>query len=202
MPDDPTTDPADDPKPEDQPKDDPTPDPDPPKGEPLGDKGKAALEAERKAKRDAEKRAKDAEAKLKEKEDAELSENERLKKQAEEAEEKVKAATSKARRANLLTALADDHNLTGARAKAAARLLDSVEYDDGDEPTNLKDAIKAATAEFGEEIFKGAKPGAGKADQGARDGAKQLSSTEGMSPEEIAKAASEGRLDTYLATSK
>lgn len=202
MPDDPTIDPAPTDEAPQEPET-PTPEEAPePQSEDLGEKGKAALAAERKAKRDAERRLKEAEKKLKEREDAELSEIERLKKQAEEAEAKVSAAAEKARRANLLTSLAEEHDLTGARAKAAARLLDSVEYDDADEPTNLKDAIKAATAEFGEEIFKGAKPAAGKADQGARDGAKQLSSTEGMTPEEIAKAASEGRLDAYLATSQ
>jgi len=164
--------------------------------EKLGDGGKAALDAERKAKRDAEKRATAAEAKLKEREEADLSEQEKLKKRAEEAEGKVTTATEKIRRANLLTALADD-GLTGARAKAAARLLDDVEYDDTtDEPTNLQDAIKAATAEYGEEMFKGAtpKPKPSNIDSGSgtedRDGpsltAEQLQAAKacGMTPEE------------------
>jgi len=69
-------------------------------------------------------------------------------------------AKRKLRKANLLEALTT-HGLTGAKAKAAARLLDHVEYDDDDEPTNLQDAIKAATAEYGEEMFKGAKVNGG-----------------------------------------
>ncbi|MGH3029266.1 MAG: hypothetical protein ACRDNE_00590 [Gaiellaceae bacterium] len=170
--------------------------------EKLGDAGKAALEAERKARREADKRAKEAEKKVKEHEEAQLSETEKLKKQAEEAEAKVEAATEKARRANLLNTLSDKHELTGAKAKAAARLLDGVDYSDDDEPTNLDDAIKAAKAEYGEEVFKGATPAAGSADQGARDGAKQLSSTEGMTQEEIAKALEEGRLNEYLSKTK
>lgn len=137
----------------------------------LGDAGKAALAAERKARKDAEKAAREAQAKLKEREDADLSETEKLKKQVEEANGKVSSATEKLRRANLLTALGDA-GLVGARAKAAVRLLD-VEFDDDDEPTNLKDAIKAATAEYGEDMFKAAtakkKPGGSDAGDGNED---------------------------------
>lgn len=168
----------------------------------LGDAGKKALDRERQARKDAEKRAKDAEAKVKTFEEADLDERQKAETRAEEAEARVKKATEKAQRANLLNALAEQ-GLTGPKGKAAARLLaDQVEYDDDDEPTNLKDAIEAATAEYGEETFKAATAAtapSGGADQGARDGAKkQLSSTEGMTPEEIAKATAEGRLDEYL----
>lgn len=124
----------------------------------LGDAGKAAISAERKKAREASKRADAAEKKLKDREVAEASEKEKAEKRAEEAESKVSAATDKLRRANLLASLAEE-GLTGAKAKAAARLLDDVEYDEAtDEPTNLQDAIKAATAEYGEEMFKGATP--------------------------------------------
>lgn len=159
----------------------------------LGPGGKAALEAERKERKAAEKRAKDAEAALKAKEEAELTEVERLKKQAEDAEGKVTAATEKLRRANLITALADE-GLSGARAKAAAKLLDDVEYDEDDEPTNLADAMKAAKAEYGDDIFKGAKPKAPKTNGGEgnedREGptltADELAAAKaaGMTPEE------------------
>lgn len=125
--------------------------------EALGDAGKAALAAERKRARDAEKALKEAQAKLKEREDADLTETERLKKQVEDAQAKVGNATDKLRRANLLAALADE-GLTGAKAKAAARLLDVVEYGNDDEPTNLADAITAAKAEYGDDMFKGATP--------------------------------------------
>lgn len=172
--------------------------------EDLGEAGKAALEKERKARREAEKARKAAEEKAKQYEDEQLSEKERAEKRAEEAEQRSTEATAKVRRANLLTTLADEFDLTGGKGKAAARLLaDEVEYDDEDQPTNLTDAVEAAKAEYGEDVFKGATPAAaGKADQGAREGANQLSSTEGMSPGEIAKAVSEGRLDEYLKSKK
>lgn len=171
----------------------------------LGDAGKKAIAKEREARRKAEQRAKDAEAKVKQHEEAQLDDKEKAEKRAEEAEGRLAKATEKSRRANLLNALADE-GLTGPKGKAAARLLaDDVEYDDDDEPTNLKEAIEAATAEYGEDTFKAATAAnapSGGADQGARDGAKkQLSSTEGMTPEEIAKATAEGRLDEYLKSS-
>jgi hypothetical protein len=123
----------------------------------LGDAGKAALDAERKRARDAEKALKDAQAKLDEIEKSKLSETDKLKKDAEEGKQLAATATQKLRKANLILALADE-GLTGGKAKAAARLLDTVDYDDNDEPTNLKDAITAATAEYGEDMFKGATP--------------------------------------------
>lgn len=134
---------------------DPSTDPKP--GGELGEGGKAALDAERQAKRDAEKRATAAEGKLKTFEDAQLSETEKLQKEAEEGKALAATATDKLRKANLVSALSD-HGLTGGAAKAAARLLDKVEFSDDDEPKNLEDAIKAAKAEFGEAIFTGATP--------------------------------------------
>lgn len=125
--------------------------------EPLGTGGKAALDAERKAKRDAEKRAKDAEARLKTLEDEKLSETEKLKRDAEEGQKLAQSATEKLRRANLLTSLTAQ-GLSGGKAKAAARLLNGVEYDDDDEPKNLDDALTAAKAEYGEDMFTGATP--------------------------------------------
>ncbi len=95
-----------------------------------------------------------------------------------------KTATEKLRRANLLTALADE-GLTGAKARAAARLLDDVEFDDDDEPTNLKDAIKAATAEYGKELF-GVAAGthAVTAHQGLTANELKAARASGMTPEE------------------
>jgi hypothetical protein len=188
----------------------------------LGEGGKRALQAERDARKKAEQQAREAlnaharslgveepeklskgkiaEA-IKEKQRAQLSKEEAAQDRAREAEEKAAAATQKARRANLLTALAEEQNLMGGKAKAAARLLDGeVEYDDDDEPTNLPDAIKAAKAEYGEDVFKGATPSASVADQGARGGAAQVteSALSSMTPEEIVKAQNEGRLDSLL----
>lgn len=162
----------------------------------LGDAGKAALAAERKARKDAEKRAKDAEAKIKEREEAEATDLEKATKRAEEAEQKNSSATTKLRTANLLTALAGQ-GISGANGKAVARLLDSVEYDDEtDEPTNLDDAITAAKAEYGEAMFKGAKPKAPAANGGGgnegREGPElsaeelEVAKSMGMTPEEYA----------------
>jgi hypothetical protein len=162
----------------------------------LGDAGKAALDAERKARKDAEKAAKEAQAKLKEIEDAKLSKEEAAAKRAEEAEAKVSTATDKLRKANLISALADK-GLTGSKAKAAARLLDDVQYDDDDEPTNLDDAIKAAKAEYGDDQFKAVKPKPGDINSGGgggedRDGpsltADELAAAKAadMTPEEYA----------------
>lgn len=153
--------PAGDPPAGDPPAGDP-PAGDPPAGDPpdLGEKGKAALDSERNARKAAEKRAKDAEKRAKTLEDAQLSETEKLKKRADDAEALSSSATDKLRRANLLTALAEA-GLEGAKAKAAARLLDGVEYDDSDEPSNLDAALTAAKAEYGDELFDGAAPASG-----------------------------------------
>jgi hypothetical protein len=139
--------------------------------EKLGEAGKAALKAEREARRKAERELKAAQKKISDAEEAELGEKEKAERRAEKAEEASAKASAKLQRANLLTALADEHKLTGAKAKAAARLLEgSVEFDDDDEPTNLRDAVKAAKAEYGEESFKAAATATSTddADQGAR----------------------------------
>ncbi len=190
--------PAGDPKPADPPAPVGDPKPADPKPDDLGEGGKAAIDAERKARRDAEKRAKDAETKLKAKEDAELSETERLKKRADELESKADTATNKLREAKLLVALGE-HGLTGARAKAAARLIDGVEYDaDSDEPTNLQDALDSAMETYGDDLFTGAtpKPKPPKLDGGVgnddRDGPSltaeelEMAKSFGMTPEEYA----------------
>lgn len=90
---DPPADPPTDPQGATPPAD-PTPDPVP--DEPLGDAGKRALEAERKARREAEARAKsneEAAAKLKEIEDAQKDEKQRL----EEAKTAAETAADEAR---------------------------------------------------------------------------------------------------------
>jgi hypothetical protein len=81
--------------------------------EPLGDGGKAALESERKARKDAEK------------------------------------ATAKLRNANLRDAIAAK-GFSGPQAKAVAKLLDGLEYDGDDEPTNLDARLEAAGEEYGD----------------------------------------------------
>lgn len=123
----------------------------------LGDAGKAAIAAERERAKKAEKDLKAAQTRLKEIEDASLSETEKLKKEADEGKAALATANGKLQKANLISALAEK-GLTGAKGKAAAKLLEGVEYDDDDEPTNLDDVIKTAATEYGDEMFKGAVP--------------------------------------------
>jgi flagellar biosynthesis GTPase FlhF len=124
--------------------------------EKLSEGGVKALKAEREAREKAEKEAKAEKKRADALEREKLSEEEKAKKDAEEAIAKGEAGTAKLRRANLLIALAEK-GLTGGKAKAAARLLDGVEFDDDDEPTNIDDALTAAKAEYGPEMFTAAK---------------------------------------------
>lgn len=87
----PTTDPETTPPPA-------TPDTETPDTPDLGDGGKKAIEAERRARKAADKRAADLEARVKEFEDASKSEAEKAAARAEAAEERAKAAESKALR--------------------------------------------------------------------------------------------------------
>lgn len=66
--------------------------------QPLGDAGKKALSAERKARRDAEKALADAQAKVREFEQAQMSEQERLTAQLKEAQAAAAKATAEALR--------------------------------------------------------------------------------------------------------
>ena len=133
MPDDPKPDPEKDPAPD--PKPDPAPEPEP-KPEPLGDGGKAALAAERKARRDAEKSAKELKERLDAIEAEKLSESEKAIQRAEKAEQALADAQGKIRQAKLLAELAKpDYGIVDARS--AAKLLEGVEYDDDGNPTNL-----------------------------------------------------------------
>ncbi len=86
--------------------------------EELGDGGKRALEAERKARRAAEARAKELEAKVKEAEDAEKTEVERLTGQVAELTKQAEAAQAKADRFEVAAAkgltLAQARRLVGS----------------------------------------------------------------------------------------
>jgi hypothetical protein len=192
--------PADPPKPSDPPADPPKDSPadppsDPPKDDPaLGASGEAALKAERKLRQAAEKTARETKARLDALEAEKLTETEREKKRADTAEAELTEARKLVRAANLTQALA----AAGvAHPKAAARLLDDVVFDDAShEPTNLDDALKAAKAAYGDEMFKPARtppanvnPGAG---AGGGDGpvltAEELAAAkgQGMTPDEWA----------------
>ncbi len=170
-------------------------------GKGLTPEDRAALEAvvakERAATKAAEKAARDAQKKLDDIEAAALTENEKLKKEAEDGKALATSATEKLRRANLLSALADE-GLTGAKAKAAVRLLDGVEFTDTDEPKNLKDAMKAASAEYGEDVFKAAAGGHGSADAGkGSGGGLTIDQIKQMTPQQVNQR--KGEVDAVLA---
>jgi len=115
----------------------------------LGEGGHKALEAERVARKTAEKAQRETQKRLDEMTRAQESEQERLQREAEEGRALAARATATIRRANLLTAFAEQ-GVVGSRAKAAVKLVDGVEFDVDDEPTNLADRITAATAEYGD----------------------------------------------------
>jgi hypothetical protein len=103
------------------------------------ERAKATILKQRESETALKAKLKDAEAKAKkldELEAAQLSEQEKLAKQAEEAIAKAADADSKLQRANLIAALANPE-LGIVNARAAAKLIEGVEYDDNGEPTNL-----------------------------------------------------------------
>ena len=97
--------------------DEPTPDDaggeKPPADKPLGDPGKKALDAERKARRDAERRATDLETRLKAIEDKDKSETERLTEENTQLKKDLAAATASGVRYRV----AVDKGLTATQAK-------------------------------------------------------------------------------------
>lgn len=95
----------------------------------------AARAAETKAKAEA-KEAKDKAKKFDELTEAQKSDLEKAQDRAEKAEEKANKADSKLKRANLIAALTDPKNGI-VNARAAAKLIEGVEFDDEGEPANL-----------------------------------------------------------------
>lgn len=120
----------------------------------LPDAVKAILSKERKARRDAEKRARQAERKLKAKPKPKPKPTAKKVDEADDdGDETVvpDTGTVKLRKANLLTALADE-GYAGKQARMLARLLDDVDYTDDDEPVDLTDALEALEEEYGTEL--------------------------------------------------
>lgn len=111
------------------------------KSEELGDGGKRALEAERKARRAAEKRAQDAEAKVKEAEDVDKTVTERLQGQVTELTKQAEAAQAKATRFEVAAAkglsLAQARRLVGSTKEELEEDADSMRAElglDNDKP--------------------------------------------------------------------
>lgn len=153
----------------------------------LGDGGKKALEAERRARRQAEKAANDALAKVKAYEDAKKSDTERLAEQLEQF--KTEAATAKAETLRLRVA---------AESGLPADLHEFLVGDDEDQLRAKAQKLMAATAAAtaprapAPDPTQGAKPGQGTAQLTRADLAR-------MTPQEIVAAQESGRLDDLMA---
>lgn len=156
------------PSPDNQPAPEPTPPvpapapaptpPAPPNPEDqLGEAGKRAIQAERDARAKAEREAAEAKRRLKEMEQANESEAQRKEREAEEGRRLAEEGRAALREAKTITALAGQ-GIIGPTALAAVKLLDGVEYDDANQPTNLSDRLTAAKAVYGEQVFAGATP--------------------------------------------
>jgi hypothetical protein len=156
----------------------------------LGDAGKKAIQAERDARRQAEKERNDYAARLKEIEDRDKTEAQKAADRAEAAEKALAEMTTRALRLQIGAEV-------GIPADMYEFLTGSDEASLREQAQKLADRLGAATAPPA--------PGKPKPDpsQGARpDGAAppQLTRADlvGMSPEEITKAKSEGRLNDLL----
>lgn len=135
----------------------PTPTPDPQPDPQLGPGGERALAAEREARRNAERelaQERDRRAALEREKETDAD---RLKREAEEGRRLAATGTAAIREARLLTELTGK-GLSGPKALAAVKLLDGLEFDEANQPTNLDDRITAAKAMYGDEVFVGATP--------------------------------------------
>jgi hypothetical protein len=130
--------------------------------------GLEALRTEREARTAAEREARAKDRRIEELEREKLSETEQLKADAERGRTLAETATGRLREANLLIALQGE-GIVGPKAKAAVRLLDKVEYDEAEEPTNLKNALKAAKALYGDDLFVVAAPASDDGGTGQHD---------------------------------
>jgi hypothetical protein len=149
--------------------------PQPPADQPLGEAGQRALVAEREARKaaeainaqsqdaralkasedarqKAEREAAEAKTRLETLQRAQESETERLKREAEEGRNLAQQGTAAVREARLLTSLTG-RGLAGPNALAAVRLLDGVEFDAANNPTNLDARLTAARQLYGEAPF-------------------------------------------------
>lgn len=150
-----------------------------------------------------------AKAKLDELEAANATELEKATKRAEAAEQAAAKATADAKETRLKSAILAEAAKSDRKVvdpEAVLTLLDrsTLELDDDGAPKNIAQAMDSLLTAKPYLVGDGGKGRAdGGADQGARGGGEnQLTSTEGMSPTEIAKAVEEGRLNDYLKTSK
>lgn len=169
----------------------------------LDPKVKAILRKERKARREAEKKTKKAERGARrrqrgrrEGEPKKKSGKRERRDRDDEEDDAPDPGTAKLQRANLISAL-QEAGYTGKRAKTVARLLDDVDYDDDDEPVDLKDRIEEAEEAYGKEAVRKStrsKPGSTDGGGGGGDGETpsltadelKMAKSMGMTPKEYA----------------
>lgn len=155
----------------------------------LGDSGKKALDAERKAARDAQARASAAEAELKKLKDEQLSETERLQNRVVELEKDSAERTQKMQDTLVRAAAISAASKAGfANPDVAYRLLDpgAIEYDDKGTPTNVSELV-GLTLQENPGLSSAAARASGSGDGGARGGSSTLTKEqiERMTPAEI-----------------
>jgi hypothetical protein len=149
----------------DEPVPDPAPVPDPPE---LGEAGKQAIQRERERAKAAEREAARLKAEnealrpwkqqAEELQRANENEQQRLQREAEDGRRLAAEGAAQLQQAHTITALAAA-GLVGAKAQAAMKLVDGVQYDPSThQPTNLQDRLDAAKAVYGEQYFEGATP--------------------------------------------
>ena len=123
----------------------------------LGEKGTAALKAERDARKKAERDLKALRTRLDELENAGKSEDEKRQAALKAAEDRATAAESRYRAAIGRAAVTDAASKAGAiSAKAVYALIrDDIDFDDDGEPTNI-DALVAAAKKDEPSLFRAA----------------------------------------------
>lgn len=157
------------------------------------------------------KELRDKATKFDEQEAANATELEKAQKRAEKAESDAATALAEAKETRLRSAILTEASKPDRKivdADAALKLLDKskLELDADGTPKNIAEAMDALLEASPFLVGGGTTTTTRRdaADQGARGSGdeQQLTSTDGMTPEEITKAVSEGRFDTYLATQK
>ncbi|MEQ8834281.1 MAG: hypothetical protein RIB67_07525 [Miltoncostaeaceae bacterium] len=145
-------------------------------------------------------------AKLDEIEEAQKSDIERERAAREKAESesaaRIAAANERLRQAAILSAATEAKAIKPAHLH---RLIDAEAITVADDGTveGAAEAVASFLKDNPEYVSGANTPRPNGADQGARGGGpSQLTSTEGMSPEEIVAARREGRLDDYLSRSR
>ena len=117
-----------------------------PEGDDLGDKGHAALKAERDARRKAERDLKALRTRLDELENAGKSEDEKRTAALRAAEDRATAAELRYQAAIGRAAVTEAATKAGAISTKAvyALIREDIDFDDDGEPTNIEDLITAA----------------------------------------------------------